>query len=171
MSKNLGDSLTNDVIAILSSRIPTVIVATTSPDGYPNTTPIHLVHVKSPKTIYLAMARRHQGVKNLRETGKVMVNLVEGPNMAVSFKGHAEVIREEMRCSRPMCIVKVDVLEVKSDRTHVEVSAGIRHFCRTEAGERFCHDVFTEMRDLALGTEKVLPEEEGEGKAEDGGGD
>jgi hypothetical protein len=150
MSKILGDQLDDQTMAILGSRIPTVIVATTSPDGYANTTPIHLVHVKDPRTVYLAMARRHQGVKNITENGKCMVNLVEGPNMAVSFKGNAHVLRDVMECSKPMCVVQVDVLEVKSDRTHVEVSTGIRHYCRTDAGEKFCSDVFDEMLQLGL---------------------
>ena len=130
---------------MLRSKIPSVVVATVSRDGEPNTTPVHLIYAKDRKTILMAMALQHQGTANIKENGKVMICMCEENDINVSVSGTARMIREPMECNKAMCIIKVDVERVKDDSTHSETTSGIRYRCVTERGEMFIREVFAEL--------------------------
>ncbi len=150
MSKILGDSLPDDVFEILRSRVPTVIVASVSKDGRPNTTPIHLIYAKDKKRILMAIARRHQGRSNIKRTGRVMVCMCEEGDVNVSILGTASVIKEHMNCSRDMSVVLIEVQEVKDDSTHSETVCGIRYHSISKKGEEFIRNVFDELEEYPL---------------------
>ncbi|MFO8110311.1 MAG: pyridoxamine 5'-phosphate oxidase family protein [Thermoplasmata archaeon] len=149
MSKILGESLPEEALNMLRSKIPSVVVATVSREGEPNTTPVHLIYAKDQKTILMAMALQHQGTANIKDNGKVMICMCEENDINVSIKGKAEVVREPMECNKAMCMIKVDVANVKDDSTHSETTSGIRYRCVTERGERFIRDIFTELENCS----------------------
>ncbi len=150
MSKILGDSLSEEVFWLLRSKVPTVVLATVSGDGRPNTTPIHLIYAKDRKRILMAIARRHQGRANIKKTGKVMLCLCEEGNINVSISGTASVIKEHLDSSREMSLVLLDVEEVKDDSTHSETISGIRYHCVSKRGDEFIKRVFAELEKYPL---------------------
>lgn len=150
MSKILGESLPAEAFEMLRSKVPTVVVATVSSDGMPNTTPVHLTYAKNPETILMGMALRHRGTSNIKDNGNVMLCMCEKGDVNVSIKGKAKVIREPMLCNKAMCIVQVDVESVKDDSTHSETTTGIRYRCVSERGERFIQKIFEELEEYVL---------------------
>ncbi|MDI6708686.1 MAG: pyridoxamine 5'-phosphate oxidase family protein [Candidatus Thermoplasmatota archaeon] len=145
MSKILGEELSEEAIKQLNARESTVIVATISENGYPNTTPVHLITAVNKKTLLLAMNRNHQGVINIRRNPKIMINLCEKGDLNISIRCNAEVFKEEMNCNPAMCVVKSTIIDIKDDSTHSETISGIRYRCRTERGKKFISDVFDEL--------------------------
>ena len=158
MSKLLGDELPQDAYDALRSRVPSVVVATVSPNGYPNTTPVHLIFARDKKTILFAMAKRHQGLANIRESGKVMVCMCEEGDVNVSIRGDAKVIKETMESNNVMCALRLDVIDVKDDSTHSETISGIRYRCRTEKGEKFIESVIDELEKMEQKLEQAQRE-------------
>jgi hypothetical protein len=146
MSKMLGEELPEDAFQMLRAEKATLIVATLSPNGFPNTTPVHLAWAKDRKTLLMAMARRHQGTENIRQTGKTMACMCEEGDVNVSIRGKATVLKEHMDCNEGMCVVQLDIIDVKDDSTHSDTTTGIRYSCRTEKGEEFIRDVFAELK-------------------------
>ncbi|MFO7990684.1 MAG: pyridoxamine 5'-phosphate oxidase family protein [Thermoplasmata archaeon] len=145
MSEILGSSLPEEAYRLLRSKIPTVIVATVSEEGRPNTTPIHLAWAKDRNTILMGMAKRHDGTKNIEETGKAMICMCEKGDVNVSIYGTAKVMKEQMDCNEHMSIIKFDVEQVKDDSTHSRTTSGIRWESKTAAGDKFIEDIFNEL--------------------------
>ena len=140
-----GERLPVDAFRLLTNRVPVVIVATVSPNSYPNTTPVHLAWAKDRKTLLLAMARGHQGTANIKETGKAMVCICEEGDANYSIRGKAAVLKEHMDCNEGMCVIQLDIIDVKDDSTHSETTSGIRWRFKSERGRRFVDDVFAEL--------------------------
>ena len=150
MSKNLGNELPKEAYDALRSRVPSVILATVSSDGFPNTTPVHLIFAKDKKTILMALAKRHQGLANIREGGKVMVCMCESKDVNVSIRGKAKVVMETMDSNNTMCAVRLDIIDIKDDSTHSQTISGIRYRCRTEKGEKFITGVLNELEEMEI---------------------
>ena len=148
MSKILGNEFSEEHITLFRSQVPTVILATVSRNGFPNTTPVHLVWAKDTTTVLMALARAHRAVENIRSNEKVMVNVCEEGDINISFSGKASILKEELVCNRSMCILEVKVLEIKDDSTHSETTCGIRYRCRTERGEQFIRESFEELKSI-----------------------
>ena len=148
MSNILGDSLPPEVYKVLTDRLSTTIVATVSPDGFPNTTPVHLLTAKDTKTLLMAMALRHQGTANIKDNGRAMVSLCEQGNVNVSIKGTGRIVREPMECNKAMCVVQLDITEVKDDSTHSRTTTGIRYQCMSPKSVEFISDVFDELESM-----------------------
>ena len=145
MSKILGTELGHEAFTQLKARESTVVVATISENGFPNTTPVHLITAPDNKTLLLGMNRKHQGVINIRANPKIMISLCEKNDLNISIRCSAEVFQEVMRCNSAMCIIKASIIDIKDDSTHSETISGIRYRCKTERGERFIQDVFDEL--------------------------
>ena len=145
MSKIIGEALDEKSFKQFRARESTVVVATITDNGYPNTTPVHLITAVNKKTLLLAMNRNHQGVINIRHEPKIMLSLCEKNDLNISIRCDAEVFKERMECNPAMCIVKAGIIDIKDDSTHSETTRGIRYRCRTEKGKRFIQDVFDEL--------------------------
>jgi len=150
MSKSLGNELPQEAYDALRSRVPSVVLATVSSDGFPNTTPVHLLFAKDKKTILMALAKRHQGLANIRKSGKVMVCMCESNDVNVSIRGNAKVVKETMDSSSTMCAVRLDIIDIKDDSTHSETISGIRYRCRTKKGEEFITSVLDELEVMEI---------------------
>ncbi len=148
MSKSLGRILDDTAIKQLNARESTVIVATVSEDGYPNTTPVHLIIAKNPQTLLFALGRGHQATANIRVNPKIMVSLCEKNDLNISMKCNAGIIHEEVACNNGMCVVEAKIEAIKDDSTHSRTISGIRYECKTDRGEKFIQDVFNELHTM-----------------------
>lgn len=94
---------------------PVTVVATIDPDGTPHTAPFGSVRAVTPKLLRLCSWRGHDTYTNLCRDGRVTVALLAPPNIAVSVRGRAKVIREQMDADENYAIVEIDIEEVKND--------------------------------------------------------
>ena len=94
---------------------PVTVVATVDEDGTPRTAPFGSVRAVTPRLLRLISARYHDTYANLARDGRVMVALLVPPDIAVSIRGRARVVRERMNTSEASAIVDIDVEEVKND--------------------------------------------------------
>jgi hypothetical protein len=57
----------------------------------------------------------HDTYTNVCRDGRVTVTLIAPPDMAVSVRGRARVVREQMNADEHYAVVDIDVEEVKND--------------------------------------------------------
>jgi hypothetical protein len=151
MSRILGNRLPANALAQLRAKESTAILATNNPSGYPHTMPVHLMFAPDERTILVALRLGHQSVENIRCDGRVVLCLCEHDDLNVSIRGDAAVVRGPALSNRNMCIVKIDVSDVKDDSTHSETVSGIRYRCRTGAGTQFIARMFEELENFTSG--------------------
>jgi hypothetical protein len=94
---------------------PITVVATVDPDGTPRTAPFGSLRAVTPRLLRLACNDYHDTYANLCRDGRVMVALLAPPNIAVSIRGQARVVKERMDTSEHLATVEIDVEEVKND--------------------------------------------------------
>jgi hypothetical protein len=117
-----ASELPSDVFAVLhkSNRAinPIVVVATVDPDGTPHTAPFGSLRAVTPRLLRLACNRYHDTYANICRDGWVMVALLAPPNIAVSIRGRARVVKEQMDTGEHLATLEVDIEEVKNDMMH-----------------------------------------------------
>lgn len=102
---------------------PITIVATVDPDGTPRTAPFGSLRAVTSRLLRLACNRHHDTYANLCRDGRVMIALLAPPNIAVSIRGRARVVKERMDFDEHDAAVEIDVEEVKNDMIRVPGSA------------------------------------------------
>jgi hypothetical protein len=114
-----ASELPPEVFAVLrkpdSAINPIAIVATVDPDGTPRTAPFGSIRAVTPGLLRLVCMHYHDTYANLRRDGRVMVALLAPPNIAVSIRGRARVVKERMDTDKQSAAVEIDVEEVKND--------------------------------------------------------
>ncbi len=148
MSKDLGNSLDELAIKQFNARESSVVVATVSENGFPNTTPIHLIIAKDPQTLLFGVSTRHQATLNIRSNPKIMISLCEKNDLNISIRCKAKIILEKLECNPGMGVVEAKIEAIKDDSTHSKTVSGIRYECKTERGEKFIQEVFDELQGL-----------------------
>ena len=108
-----------DVFAVLRKPNrainPVTIVATVDPDGRPRTAPFGSLRAVSPRLLRLACNQYHDTYANMCRDGQVSVAVLAPPNIAVSIRGRARVVKEEMEIAEHLAIVELDAEEVKNN--------------------------------------------------------
>ncbi len=106
-----------DVVRVLRHKRvgPTAIVATTDEDGSPHTAPFGSLIAVDKRTLRLGCDRRHDTYSNIKRNGLVMASLISPPNIAVSIKGKARVLKEKMNLLNTDAVIEIQVEEVKND--------------------------------------------------------
>jgi hypothetical protein len=108
-----------DVFAVLHKPNrainPIAVVATVDPDGTPHTAPFGSLRAVTPRLLRLACNRYHDTYANICRDGRVMVAWLAPPNIAVSIRGQARVVKEQMNTGEHLAVLEVDVEEVKND--------------------------------------------------------
>jgi hypothetical protein len=94
---------------------PVTVVATVDPDGTPHTAPFGSLRAVTPQLLRLACDRHHDTYANLCREGQVSVVLLAPPNIAVSIRGRARMVKERMDIGEHLAVFEVDVEEVKND--------------------------------------------------------
>lgn len=100
---------------------PIAVVATVNPDGTPRTAPFGSLRAVTPKLLRLISWRGHDTYTNLCRDDCVTVTLITPPDMAVTVRGRARVIREQMNADENYAVVDIDVEEVKNDMVRTVV--------------------------------------------------
>ena len=97
---------------------PVAVVATVDPDGTPRTAPFGSVRAVTPRLLRLCALHYHDTYANLCRDGRVMVALVSPPDIAVSVRGRARLVKERMDHDEHFAILEIDVEEVKNDMAY-----------------------------------------------------
>jgi hypothetical protein len=98
---------------------PIAVVATVDPDGAPRTAPFGSLRAVTPRLLRLCSWHGHDTYASLCRDSRVMVTLITPPDVAVSVKGRARVIKEKMDTDKHYAIVDIDVEEVKNDMVRI----------------------------------------------------
>jgi len=94
---------------------PVAIVATVDPDGAPHAAPFGSLRAVTPGLLRLITWRGHDTYKNLCRDDRVTVAMLAPPDLALTVRGRARVVREQMASDEQYAIVEIDVEEVKND--------------------------------------------------------
>jgi CxxC-x17-CxxC domain-containing protein len=128
---------------------PAAIVATLNSDGSPHTAPFGSLRAITPKLLRFTSWRGHDTYKNLCRDGRVMVAFLAPPNIAVSIRGSAKVVREQMTADKNYAIVEVEVQQVKYDMVRIVViNDTIRISPRGEEATKWFQAVVGEVEEM-----------------------
>ena len=94
---------------------PIAVVATVNADGTPHTAPFASLRAVSPSILRLICFRYHHTYANLTRSGELMVSFLAPPDIAVSIRGKARLVKEQMQADENYAILEVQVEEVKND--------------------------------------------------------
>jgi len=117
--RTVASELPENILAVLrkpdNALSPVSIVATVNPDGTPHTAPFGSMRAVTPRLLRFASLRQHDTYVNLLKDNRVMVAFVAPPDIAVSIKGRARVVRERMALDEYFALLEIDIEEVKND--------------------------------------------------------
>jgi hypothetical protein len=91
------------------------VIATVDRDGSPHTALFGSLCVVSPTALRFGCDRSHQTFSNIRRDGRVTVSLVAPPDVAMSIKGKAKILKERMNLVDTDAIIEIQVEDVKDD--------------------------------------------------------
>jgi len=94
---------------------PVAIISTVDADGQPRTAPFGSLRAITPKLLRFCSSHYHESYANLLRNGRVSVALVAPPDIAVSVRGRARVVKERLDFDENFAIFDVDIEIVKND--------------------------------------------------------
>jgi len=127
---------------------PVTIVATVGPDGAPHAAPFGSVRAVTPRLLRMISLHYHDTYANLCRDGRVVVALVAPPNIAVSIRGRARVVREQMHASEQSAILEIDVEEVKNDMPRSGTIGSAITFFPLDEYQAWFEAVLAEVEDM-----------------------
>ncbi len=123
-----------------------VVAATVGADGAPNTCPISLIYAKDDKTLLAALLRNTATSANLRQEGRVSLQIIQANDLVMSIQGTMRLIKEPMACSEAMALWEMRVERVKQDTSPAQrVIQGPASAPRNEKAEAFEKAGFAEL--------------------------
>ena len=150
MAKHIGVKLPDDLIELLKKEKNVAILATFSEKGIPNTTPIQSIYPKGQESLLLSIHKEHTGYLNMVWQKKVMICFLGEGNIAYSILGRAGVVRAPSAVHPLMNIVRVDIIDIKCDRSILtKVDQGILWSYTSSEAEELVKNLFDELKDLA----------------------
>jgi hypothetical protein len=150
MAKHVGIKLPEDLIEHLKTEKALAILATFSEKGIPNTTPIQCVYPKGQESILMTIHKEHVGYHNMVWQKKVMLNFLGENNIAYSVLGRAGVVRAPSLVHPLMNIIRIDIIDIKSDRSILtKVEQGISWSYTSSEAEELVKNLYRELKDLA----------------------
>src|SRR3989304_7989982 len=149
MAKHVGIKLPEDLVAVL--RKGTVgVLSTFSEKGLPHTTPIQCVYPKGLESILISIHKDHTGYHNMVWQKKVMICFMDEGNVAYSVLGRAGVVRAPSLVHPLMNVVRIDIIDIKSDRSVLtRVDVGVRWSYTSPEAEELSTNLLKELHDLA----------------------
>jgi hypothetical protein len=149
MAKHVGIKLPDDLVAILK-RGTVGVLSTFSEKGLPHTTPIQCVYPKGLESILISIHKDHTGYHNMVWQKKVMICFMDEGNVAYSILGRAGVVRAPSLVHPLMNVVRIDIIDIKSDRSVLtRVDAGIKWSYTSLEAEELSKGLIGELQDLA----------------------
>jgi len=150
MAKHVGLKLPDDLVEIIKKNETVAVLATFSEKGLPHTTPIQSMYPKERESILLAIHKDHTGYHNMVWQKKVMMCFLDANNIAYSVFGRAGVVRAPSLVHPLMNIVRIDIIDIKSDRSILtRVTSGVRwEYTSSDAAELLI-SLQEELKDLS----------------------
>ena len=150
MAKHVGVKLPNDLVDVLKKGKTVGVLATFSEKGLPHTTPIQCVYPKGLESILISIHKDHTGYHNMVWQKKVMMCFMDEGNVAYSVLGRAGVVRAPSEVHPLMNIVRIDIIDIKSDRSVLtKVEAGVRWSYTSWEAEELTNALMDELKGLA----------------------
>lgn len=150
MAKHVGIRLPDDLFAILEQGKTVAILSTFSEKGLPHTTPIQTIYPKGTESILLSIHKDHIGYHNMVWQKKIMLCFLDENNVAYSILGRAGVVRAPSHVHPLMNVVRVDIIDVKSDRSVlVNVDSGVRWSYTSPEAEELGIGLMNELKELS----------------------
>ncbi len=150
MAKHVGVKLPEDLTAILKSENVVCVLATFSEKGLPHTTPIQCVYPKGLESILMTIHKDHTGYHNMVWQKKVMLCFLHEGNIAYSVLGRAGVVRAPSLVHPMMNVVRIDIIDIKSDRSVLtRVESGIKWTYTSPEAEELSHALMDELKELS----------------------
>ncbi len=150
MAKHVGVKLPEDLVQLLKKGQSLGILATFSEKGLPNTTPIQSIFPKGFESLLLSIHKDHTGYHNMVWQKKIMLCFLDAGDIAYSILGRAGVVRAPSLVHPLMNIVRVDIIDVKSDRSvlaHVE--SGVRWSYTSPDAQQLTQALMDELKELS----------------------
>ncbi len=150
MAKHVGIKLPEDLVEYLKTERALGILATFSEKGIPNTTPIQCIYPKGQESILMSIHKEHTGYHNMVWQKKVMINFLGENNIAYSILGRAGVVRAPSLVHPLMNIIRIDIIDIKSDRSILtKVEQGISWSYTSSEAEELVKCLYRELKELA----------------------
>lgn len=150
MAKHVGVKLPEDLSAIMKAERLVCILATFSEKGMPHTTPIQCVYPKGSESILMTIHKDHTGYHNMVWQKKVMLCFLEEGNIAYSVLGRAGVVRAPSVIHPLMNVVRIDIIDIKSDRSVLSrVESGVKWTYTSSEAEELSKALMGELKELA----------------------
>ncbi|MCL5436364.1 MAG: pyridoxamine 5'-phosphate oxidase family protein [Candidatus Dependentiae bacterium] len=149
MAKQVGVKLPDDLFAVLQNGTVAVL-ATFSEKSMPHTTPLNTLYPKGRESILISIHKDHTGYHNMVWQKKVMLCFLDAQNVAYSVLGRAGVVRAPSLVHPLMNVVRIDIIEIKSDRSALcRVDSGARWSYISPEAEELSVALIDELKDLA----------------------
>jgi hypothetical protein len=150
MAKHVGVKLPEDLIQVLKGEKTVAVLATFSEKGLPHTTPIQCIYPKGLESILISIHKDHTGYHNMVWQKKVMLCFMDEGNVAYSVLGRAGVVRAPSLVHPLMNIVRIDIIDIKSDRSVLtKVDAGVRWSYASWEAEELSVGLMNELKELS----------------------
>jgi hypothetical protein len=150
MAKHVGVKLPEDLLNVLKAGQTVGVLATFSEKGLPHTTPIQSIYPKDLESIVIAIHKDHTGYHNMVWQKKVMLCFMDEGNVAYSVLGRAGVVRAPSNVHPLINIVRIDIIDIKSDRSVLtKVESGVRWSYTSWEAEELCKSLLNELKELA----------------------
>ncbi|MCF7800215.1 pyridoxamine 5'-phosphate oxidase family protein [Candidatus Babeliales bacterium] len=150
MAKHVGVKLPDDLLALLKRKKAIAVLATFSEKGIPNTTPIQSIYPKGQEGLLLTIHKEHTGYQNMVWQKKVMICFLGEGNVAYSVFGRAGVVRAPSMVHPLMNVVRIDIIDIKSDRSIlVRVDQGVLWSHTSVEAEELTNSLFGELEELS----------------------
>jgi len=150
MAKHVGVKLPEDLIEVLKKGQTVGVLATFSEKGLPHTTPIQTLYPKDRESLLISIHKDHAGYHNMVWQKKVMMCFMDENNVAYSVLGRAGVVRAPSDVHPLMNVVRIDIIDIKSDRSVLtKVDSGIKWSYTSPEAEEILQGLLTELKNLA----------------------
>ena len=150
MAKHVGVKLPEDLINLLKKKNTVAVLATFSEKGVPNTTPLQCIYPKGDESLLITIHKEHSGYHNMVWQKKVMLCFLGEGNVAYSILGRAGVVRAPSSVHPLMNVVRIDIIDIKSDRSILtKVDQGVLWSFTSGEAQELISSLFKELEDLS----------------------
>lgn len=150
MAKHVGIKLPEDLVELLLKERTVAVLATFSEKGLPHTTPIQCLYPKGQESLLMTIHKEHTGYHNMVWQKKVMVCFMGENNIAYSILGRAGVVRAPSMIHPLMNVVRIDIIDIKSDRSILtRVDSGVTWSYTSPEAEELVKHLYKELKELA----------------------
>lgn len=150
MAKHVGVKLPEDLVGALKTGNTVAVLATFSEKGLPHTTPLQCMYPKGNESILISINKNHAGYHNMVWQKKVMLCFLDENNVAYSILGRAGVVRAPSSVHPLMNVVRLDIIDIKSDRSELtRVDSGVRWSYTSWEAEELSKALMNELKELA----------------------